>query len=149
MVKKAVHNWRKIRIRKKVCSWCEKKSPSVEPLNSFSALSDRIFRTAVGWKPHCRELVQYCCSRYTDICIYTDVLDYININTLIHRYADIFDSTNMNTLHFVDAVSNLQEIGHISKILQWIVSVCVVRQWQCAEHLQLIFFWHQEHSSKI
>ena len=42
--------------------WCEKKSPPVEPLNSFSALSDRIFRTAVGWKPHCRELAQYCCS---------------------------------------------------------------------------------------
>ena len=38
---------------------------------------------------------------------------------------------------------------HTFPTVQWIVSTCVVRQWQCAEYLQLIVFWHQEHLSKI
>lgn len=64
--------------------WSEKKSPYVELLNSFSALSDRFFRTAVGWKPHCRELVQCCCSPYTDI-----YLIYRCIGWHKYKYTDI------------------------------------------------------------
>ena len=50
----------------------------------------------------------------------------IQLYTLIYIYANIFDITNIGTLDFVDAVSNLQEILHISNRLQWIVSTCVV-----------------------